>query len=339
MTVNKKVLVLISFLILLGGCAALKFGLFDNKKLLFSHKEHIEQEIECELCHKNVIESKTVLDNNLPKEEDCLLCHERGESPEDCALCHSDPQSPKPLLARVPDLSFSHKRHSDAGVECKICHKTENPDISLPKWSECSECHEISEENCEFCHPKIGTKEFMPASHSAFWTSKLQVQVVQHDKQCEICHKRESGHKGLCSSCHREDIPRGDVHDTNYLHVHIVDAKSRRVDCGTCHQKDFCSSCHNKHEASFFEIHGKGWILDKSSPNFHGKSARRNLESCVSCHDGTSCIGCHSSVSPHPEGYRSRVSSEMAIQHRDPSVCLKCHEREDLCSRCHSYKD
>jgi hypothetical protein len=339
MVPRKPLIAMVSLLIFLGGCAALRYRMFNRPELLFSHEKHLKEEIECDACHGKVKESEIALDDNLPKERDCLECHDRGESPEECAFCHREPRSPATLIARVSDLSFSHKRHYDEGIECEICHKTRDSDLSIPNWSECSECHEISHDNCDFCHTKLGGRELMPASHDAFWVPEHRLRAVQNEGLCETCHRKSLEEKGLCESCHRGDIAREFIHDVNYIQLHPIGVKLKSKSCGTCHGDEFCSSCHDKLGTSFFEIHGKGWVLDKGSPNFHGKSARRNLESCVSCHDETSCLGCHSVISPHPEGYKSRISSKIAIQHRDPTVCLKCHEREDLCSRCHAYEE
>ena len=75
-------------LVIVSGCALWKTKYLPGSEgdLIFSHKQHIEMEVECEACHTNAAESEVASQNNYPKEADCLECHER----EECSLCYLD---------------------------------------------------------------------------------------------------------------------------------------------------------------------------------------------------------------------------------------------------------
>ncbi|HTB16332.1 MAG TPA: cytochrome c3 family protein [Bryobacteraceae bacterium] len=41
----------------------------------FSHRAHLALKLECTTCHASVTKSSRVEDNNLPKAEACIACH------------------------------------------------------------------------------------------------------------------------------------------------------------------------------------------------------------------------------------------------------------------------
>jgi hypothetical protein len=58
----------------------------------------------------------------------------------------------------------------------------------------------------------------------------------------------------------------------------------------------------------------------------HSTEARRNLQSCQTCHpEGDVCVQCHSSgkVRPHPRSWRSTGSN--IKDKTNARMCLKCH--------------
>ncbi|MDI7268965.1 MAG: hypothetical protein QME96_13335, partial [Myxococcota bacterium] len=61
----------------------------------------------------------------------------------------------------------------------------------------------------------------------------------------------------------------------------------------------------------------------------HGRDARANLASCVSCHSARDCTTCHSTgPSPHGSGFGARCS---ALADLSPGVCLPCHSTVPEC--------
>ena len=91
----------------------------------------------------------------------------------------------------------------------------------------------------------------------------------------------------------------------NYRFTHAIDAKGRAADCQVCHQEQtFCNDCHKSgsqalggviptsHEASTFITFGVG-----TGGGEHARLARRDIQSCMTCHDAEgsdpTCMKCH----------------------------------------------
>ena len=53
------------------------------------------------------------------------------------------PHSPKPVKQPV---EFSHKRHAELGLECKVCHPmTDGEQAGIPQTADCMNCHQSSD--------------------------------------------------------------------------------------------------------------------------------------------------------------------------------------------------
>jgi hypothetical protein len=156
----------------------------------FSHRAHLALKLECSSCHASVTKSSRVEDNNLPKAEVCLQCHESApaiKQPREIALAH-----------------FPHDKHV-AAIPCLTCHKGINTSdvtskANFPPMTQCVTCHvqtEISD-SCYFCHAKSMNLE--PASHGALWVdAHSRVRRAAAEKQaCQMCH----GRNFRCAGCH-----------------------------------------------------------------------------------------------------------------------------------------
>ena len=135
------------------------------------------------------------------------------------------------------------------------------------------------------------------------------------------------------------------VHGLDYRFTHGIDAKGKESTCMTCHETEtFCVECHNSsggdfamggftpvsHQAPDFIILGVG-----SGGGEHAKLARRDIESCSSCHDvegaDPSCILCH----VDPDGIKGTnprthqigfMRDQEGDWHSDyNSLCYNCH--------------
>jgi hypothetical protein len=336
-------------LVLLAACAILGQHKITRSQITFPHKSHAAAEVECEVCHQEIANSVHSLDNNLPEIEVCRECHE-DEEPK---IIYS--KAVATILPMEYGMRFSHKIHLGEGLECTKCHKAVSEsslasDNNLPGMGVCSECHTTKPRECTVCHYTLGSDEYIPASHDkTLWVTWHENQAERNDDLCSDCHKGDvrlpldqniipgPGH-GLeektmeCSNCHRGDI-RPDRHSNSYILTHGIDAKVNSSRCNVCHRRAECRDCH---EAVDFRtrIHPAGWIN-----NGHVAPARNNLGTCIGCHDEQTCIVCHFEISPHPSDWKSRLSFGGARQHRDSSVCMKCHEREELCTKCHGLRD
>ena len=290
----------------------------------FSHKYHAEEVgAECADCHPGAKASAVSMDNNLPKMENCSSCHD-VEDEENCSLCHLESDSYTAYENPKRELVFSHTDHMTlADMKCETCHN----DISLkghgnlstlPVMDGCMQCHDGAKasSDCASCHTDI--RFIKPADHiPGFMLSHKQIVATHGTANCMMCHGEET-----CAECHQSGKlhmlkgsaePIGSmglsfqgnantlqqrVHALDYLFVHSMDAKGKTSKCQTCHEPEtFCSDCHNNSKKSLRPAWHDAAGFISAGGGFHGKMARKDMESCVSCHqvDGAdpTCLRCH----------------------------------------------
>ncbi|HVO96711.1 MAG TPA: cytochrome c3 family protein [Bryobacteraceae bacterium] len=156
----------------------------------FSHRAHLAQGLECTHCHVSVTKSTRVEDNNLPRPEVCLECHEAA------------PAIKRPR--EFPLARFPHARHAGA-IPCLGCHKgIDTADVTsnanFPAMAQCVMCHSQVDipDSCYFCHAK--TMNLEPASHDIHWVdahSRTRRDAAQK-ASCQTCH----GRNFHCAGCH-----------------------------------------------------------------------------------------------------------------------------------------
>ncbi|MBI3189409.1 MAG: cytochrome c3 family protein, partial [Ignavibacteriales bacterium] len=248
----------------------------DHSKLLkFSHSFHVKnQGAACTDCH-NLESSSTISTGSLlPVHEQCQTCHEEKITNE-CAFCHTDPSNIVPMEIREQELMFSHEQHIVQGMKCETCHSgVEDVEYAasatMPSMETCMNCHEENRVamNCETCHTNFYS--LIPENHleGDFKKSHKELtRIGMLDVSCSTCHT-----ESFCQDCHTgielqafkssgnlmaEPSPRTSakdspkqlrlqqVHALNYRFTHGIDAKSKALDCTTCHeQQSFCSECH-----------------------------------------------------------------------------------------------
>jgi hypothetical protein len=308
-----------------------------SKYLKFSHTLHVkDQGVACEDCHHDAKKSARSSDNILGDHESCKSCHEEKIS-SDCAFCHTHPDEIVPIPLPDRALIFSHELHiSTHSLKCETCHQeldtvTVASEENLPGMKLCIDCHGARRvsTNCESCHTDLAG--LIPADHLAGDFKRDHSQRTRLggvDVSCSMCHT-----ESFCQDCHTgaelhgfkstrdlmadpatrmplRDTPREsklqNVHDLNYRFTHSIDAKSRRTDCFACHEQQiFCTPCHEaggnidqkkikpeSHLAPGFTTIGKG-----SGGGRHAELARRDIETCISCHDvqggDPTCMLCH----------------------------------------------
>ena len=329
---------IIFVLIIFAGCGIwqTKYPDQNSGKLLFSHKQHIEMNAECDACHTQNAKSELSSDNNYPKEKDCLECHER----EKCSLCHTDVNKAIHPVPIPTGLIFSHKAHLESNIEslkasrkaraeilngitpfvkqgsldqkidCLICHdqvknSTKVTDKHLPDMRTCRKCHEITQENCNLCHSNLGEKKFVPASHYVGWLQRHKLMAVA-----------EGG--TLCESCHRGKIRQSKTSVLTVTEDHISNEDTKV--CADCHRGDIWPEA----------------IHDNNRLQSHGIDAMANQNVCNSCHQRQECISCHESrgvsfTDVHPPGWQFNHADKA---HRQLPSCVSCHKEED-CLGCH----
>lgn len=329
-----------------------------NKSLIkFSHKTHSEAAA-CTDCHSAVPTSTSLSDRLLPTMENCAQCHD-VEADDNCTMCHyADIQ--EPLIQTKTDLEFNHSKHVNAdSPKCETCHSTIfSIDYSYKASEDITPCYT--------CHNTAST--ILPETHKVTDFMKTHQFLVSDGSQnCARCHDNE-----FCETCHVStsaiDAPNTSdnfyapysphrymndskmqqltrVHDLNYQYTHGIDAKGKTSECQSCHVTEtFCAECH----ASESEDFAAGGILPQShlESNFvtigvgtgggsHAELAKRDIESCASCHDTFGgdpvCITCHmdndgvkgTNPKTHETGFMS--DSEGDWHSDNGSVCFTCH--------------
>jgi predicted CXXCH cytochrome family protein len=128
----------------------------------FSHKQHSELGLECEVCHADA-DSKDQA--GLPETALCMSCHEtiKTDSPEikKLAELHARGESIRwARVYRVPAyVFFSHSSHIKAKQKCDTCHgpvqqrQVIAQEVST-KMTACIQCHKSlnASTDCFLCH-------------------------------------------------------------------------------------------------------------------------------------------------------------------------------------------
>lgn len=288
----------------------------------------------------------------LPTEQQCRSCHSRADHPEEqrCEYCHTAPQAPMPYERVNRELYFSHANHATrVRGNCMVCHgvgadtraeSTFEPQI--PNMAACAtRCHgaEMRALNCTRCHQSLrrfAIDEVSLPRHAPGYARHHGAEARAMTNACSQCHEPT-----FCSRCHtgQPGLPLADldplqvtrdfVHRGDFFARHPDEARFSTNTCTRCHGVEFCDGCHHASGVGGGvgpgNTHPPGW-LNPASPNSHAREARRNLLTCVSCHESDAvqvCVPCHRSGggagNPHPPGFRA------GIDQREHSVCIVCH--------------
>ncbi len=211
-------------------------------------------------------------------------------------------------LVYLQQLSYAekiaHKEYAKMAItECNSCHKGEgiapnhtvdfvrnHPVLAGKAGSNCTECHE--------------------------------------QKWCLDCHQGGSGDDLSKGSSGRDSKPKS--HRSDFVSLHPLKALDNPQQCYRCHEaKSFCNSCHDRFPKGSLRIKshlmlGANGQTTNWSVGEHASEARRNLQSCQTCHpEGDVCISCHSSgkTRPHPRNWKSGNMKDRS----NGKVCQKCH--------------
>jgi hypothetical protein len=202
--------------------------------------------------------------------------------------------------------------------------------VKMPAMERCSACHNDRQASntCESCHRNLVL--LVPSDHrqSGFLRNhRERVRLGEFEASCQMCHAET-----YCQECHQgvglkafgpgelmsdpaprvsgKDSPNRirlqNVHELGYRFTHGIDAKSRRSECASCHSaQEFCVQCHeaggNINQAGFkpasHSVPGFAGVGRGTGGGLHAEEARRDMESCISCHDvegrDPTCLTCH----------------------------------------------
>jgi hypothetical protein len=184
----------------------------------FSHRNHLKLVPACTSCHGAVPRSAAVEDDNLPRKEVCLPCHQDVsiKRPAETTVSrfshalHAKLGNVAPLIAAAIDRKTylsgpsGIRRHLDTKDPCAACHRgLEESDrvtsAAFPQMADCLVCHTAIDPpfSCEKCHAE--TAKLKPASHTSGYIDFHSSGKANLDKaSCAVCH----GRKFTCMGCH-----------------------------------------------------------------------------------------------------------------------------------------
>jgi len=140
-----------------------------------------------------------------------------------------EPVSPKPVKQPV---EFSHKRHAELGLECKVCHPMVGGEqAGIPQTADCLNCHQDSDSS-------------PPAFRSLFEQAKAKKQIAWTRVYLLpyfvfFGHKGHQGAKDGCETCH------GPVASRDLLWKERETSMKSCIGCHKANQASVsCTFCH-----------------------------------------------------------------------------------------------
>lgn len=205
-----------------------------------------------------------------------------------------------------------------------IYARTSHKDFKGSDLKECFDCHNSSN---------------VAPNHDDDFIKSHRLLAEKADSNCIDCHNQ-----AFCLDCHKGGGIEPDLkksvsskgnympksHRSDFISIHSIKAMDNPQNCYRCHEARFCESCHSK-------IQNKAVMRIKSHKPVgttqsyiwnqeHAQEARRNLQSCASCHpDGDVCLNCHSAktgikINPHPKNFKSGK-----LLDKTNRSCIVCH--------------
>ncbi|MFO7447658.1 MAG: cytochrome c3 family protein [Ignavibacteriaceae bacterium] len=296
--------------------------LVQNKsELFFNHSFHVtDQKMECESCHKGIKEADYGFQAAQPNPvmADCYSCHnDLTVASNACESCHTSTVNLIPQTHKDVAFIKTHKfEANDVAADCIMCHDNNN--------NSCQDCHAASGIDVA----NVPNDFFQPYSPNSFSDGAAKQKLNR-------------------------------VHELNYRFIHGIDAKSKRTDCASCHQVEtFCETCHTGENGDYAlggitpASHLKAGFITigvGTGGGEHARLAKREIESCASCHDtqgaDPTCITCHldsdgiqgTNPKTHPSNFMRDVKGDW--HDSQGSMCFNCHTSTiagaGFCGYCH----
>ncbi len=207
---------------------------------LFNHMVHVEQELDCELCHPGVGTSLEAGEHHLPGQEACpgmdmcMNCHDGLQAAKDCMTCHEESKN---LLPPDHASALWIHQHGD--------------DVKLDDGESCVMCHERN--SCMECHE--GDNLFYgKRAHQPGYEFKHPLDVRSGRVECASCHESTS----FCAECHHEENVYPRSHQRGLWASrngtggrHAIEARINLEQCASCHGEEteadpVCATCHGE---------------------------------------------------------------------------------------------
>ena len=275
-------------------------------RLNFSHQAHLARNTTCDACHGDMSQVRQASVSQLPKEQDCLTCHDGEQASDRCSTCHPSGQDGR-LLTRVGDDPTAPKLiprgRAARGAQHDLAFVTEHAGIAKANPQLCASCHD--DEACLDCH--AGPIKPMRL-HADDYLTTHALDARANTQDCSSCHRLQSE----CRACH--------------LRVGVT-SQGEEGAFGV---------------GSALRFHPGSWSGPPGGPQGHALPAQRNISTCASCHSEDSCLACHATTgaampglnaSPHGAGFATSARCS-ALVARNRRVCLKCHAPGDMALEC-----
>jgi hypothetical protein len=156
-------------------------------------------------------------------------------------------------------------------------------------------------DDCQECHRAEGVAD----NHGAFFLRDHRGLAQKASSNCNDCHQQS-----YCLDCHnggnvdasqKSLSRRGETapvsHRTDFISTHPMKAADEPQSCTRCHNAQDCSDCHTKQTRGNVAggraalqikphkpVFSAPGVPDPSWVAFHRSEAKRNLQSCQSCH-------------------------------------------------------
>lgn len=266
----------------------------------FNHTMHAKAGASCETCHGSMENVRLATTLQLPREADCLTCHDGFTATDRCGACHPTDASGR-LATRAQDdrvmPALIPTGASGWGANHDLAFVEDHAGISKANPQLCQTCHDDT--FCTDCH----AGSIRPLRiHSGDYMTVHALDARARTQDCQSCHRTQT----FCRGCH-ERLGFGNRVDGAFA-----------VGGG-------------------LQFHPEGWSGPPGVPQAHAHAAQRNIGACASCHSEDSCLACHATtnvasaglgVSPHGPGF-ARSARCQALSSRSRRACLKCHAPVD----------
>ena len=313
----------------------------------FPHATHRHLFANCLVCHAGIVSGDST--QARPTSAQCASCHD-GRTKREVTWV--------PREARPSNLHFDHRRHFAAAPDsaadarsCRGCH-------AIPGGTAFMDVARARPERCITCHAHEADAHLSPSN------------------RCPTCHLPLAQATRLAAAT-IANFPKPPSHDSSFVSGGHADVARTSQTCQVCHSRDFCASCHaNAARLAPIQALGtdervaqlvQGRTVTYRPPESHaagdfvrrhGLIARRDAQTCATCHTRESCQTCHTQAPlvPIVAAMPARVPGGapgvdlsawrppghvpgFRTNHREVAAggdasCSRCH-RQTFCATCH----
>lgn len=231
--------------------------------------------------------------------------------------------------------SFEHKAHLEEylpGESCATCHLPEAPSI-VPDSEVCLACHDQATVDAVTLGNNI--------THGPVWALNHRQEAKGVTANCASCHEQSD-----CLDCHKAGFADEmgsfsnnmiNVHRSDFYVTHPLAARGDQRLCASCHESEYCSSCHDEWRFRTGNIgspsHRKTFGLGFEDADFdaiHQPLLNSNVEDA-----SLQCDSCHLQSSVAPDFHDWSIGHAREAR-RSLASCQACHPDGDTCLKCHS---